>query len=187
MSAMFGRTAASTVFGRMFRAAKLDVSLYEEVEANAMLLPEALLVVAIVALASGIGALISGGILGLIAGIIWAIVGWAIWAWITYFVGTRLLPTPETKADWGQLARVTGYAQAPGILRIFSFIPVLGALVAFVVAIWQIVCMVIGVRQALDYTSTGRAVGVVVIGYVVVLVIDLIVVGMIFGSSASLL
>ena len=34
-------------------------------------------------------------------------------------------------------------------------------------AIWMLVAMIIAVRQALDYQSTWRAIGVVVIGFLV--------------------
>lgn len=139
--------------------------MYEEVEADRSATTQALLVVVLVAVATGIGAL-EAGIGALVLGIIFAVVGWALWAWIAFFVGTTVLRTPETNADWGQLARTTGFAQAAGVLRIFGFIPVLGGIILFVTGIWQLVAMVIAVRQALDYESTGRAVGVVLIGFI---------------------
>jgi hypothetical protein len=39
--------------------------------------------------------------------------------------------------------------------------------VFFIAAIWMLVAMVIAVRQALDYTSTARAVGVCIIGWII--------------------
>ena len=48
--------------------------------------------------------------------------------------------------------------------------------------IWMMVAMVIAVRQALDYESTWRAIGVVVIGFLVQ-AIFLIVILRIFGPS----
>lgn len=167
---------------RMLRAAKLDVHLYEEVEADTTLTREALLVVVIVAVASGIGSL-DAGFFGLLLGIIGAVIGWAVWAWIIYFVGTRILPVPETHADWGQVARGTGYAQAPGVLHVFGFIPGLGALISFVAAIWQIITMVTAVRQALDYQSTWRAVGVVLIGFIPYLLFNLIFLGIFLAAE----
>ena len=62
--------------------------------------------------------------------------------------------------------RPVAFAQSPGVLKVFGIIPVLGALVFLVASIWQLVAMVVAVRQALDYESTWRAVGVVVIGFV---------------------
>jgi hypothetical protein len=80
-------------------------------------------------------------------------------------VGTKILATPETNADIGQLLRTIGFSAAPGILRALGAIPVLGPLVALVSGVWMLIAMSIAVRQALDYRSTGRAVAVCVIGF----------------------
>ena len=151
---------------RMIGAAKLRPETYEEVEADRSATLQALLVVVLVALATGIGNLGSGSIAGLLVGIVVGILGWAFWAWVTYLVGTSILSTPQTHADWGQMARTLGYAQSPGVLKVFGVIPVVGLVVFSLVSIWQLVAMVIAIRQALDFTSTWRAVGVAFIGFV---------------------
>jgi hypothetical protein len=94
-------------------------------------------------------------------------VGWFIWAFLTYFIGTRLLPEPQTKADYGELLRTIGFSSSPGVLRVLGIIPMLGNVLNFIVGIWMLVAMVIAVRQALDYKSTWRAVGVCLIGWIV--------------------
>ena len=112
---------------RMMRAARLDVHLYEEVEADRSATSQAMRVVVLVAIASGIGTLgAGGGPFGLLFGVIVGLLNWVVWAYITYIIGTTIFSTPETEADWGQLARTTGFAQSPGVLRVFGFIPVLG-------------------------------------------------------------
>ncbi len=151
---------------RMIGAAKLDTAIYEEVEADISATQQALTVVVLVALATGIGTFGSGGPLGLIVGIAAGIGLWALWAWVTYFVGTTILKSAETEANWGQLARTLGFAQSPGILKVVGFIPVFGPIVFAIASIWQLVAMVIAIRQALDYTSTWRAVGVAVVGFI---------------------
>jgi len=100
-----------------------------------------------------------------------ALVGWYIWAFLTYFIGTRLLTEPQTKADSGELLRTIGFASAPGLIRVVGVVPGLGAFIFLVAGIWMLVAMVIAVRQALDYTSTPRAVGVCLIGWLVQVVI----------------
>ena len=150
----------------MIGAAKLDIAIYEEVEADTSATRQAMVVVVLVALATGIGTYGSGGPAGLVVGIVAGLVLWALWAWITYFVGITLLKSAETEANWGQLARTLGFAQSPGVLKVFGFIPVLGPFVFAIASIWQLVAMVIAIRQALDYTSTWRAVGVAVIGFI---------------------
>ena len=177
-------TRSSSMVDRMFAAARLDVQTYEDVEVDPAATSQAAKVVLIVSIASGIGLLGSGGGLsGLFVGVILGVVQWAVWAFITYWIGTGILRTPETHATWGQLARTTGFAQSPGVLRVLGFIPVIGGVIFFAVSIWQFVAMVVAVRQALDYESTWRAVGVVVVGFVILFVVTLIF-GLIFGGFA---
>jgi hypothetical protein len=166
---------------RMIRAAKLDAQLYEEVEADRGAMREAMTVVVLSAVAAGIGNLANGGLLGIISGTIGALVGWYIWAFLTYFIGTRLLPEPDTKADHGELLRTIGFSSAPGLIRVFGIIPGLTTFVFAVAGGWMLVAMVIAVRQALDYKSTWRAIGVCMIGFVVQAFVLMIAIS-IFGS-----
>ena len=99
-------------------------------------------------------------------GVLVGIVGWAIWAYIVYLIGTKLLGTSDTHADWGQLARTIGFAQSPGIFRALGALPTIGDTIFLVASIWILITTVIAVRQALDYTSTLRAVGVVLLGFI---------------------
>ncbi|MCK5391658.1 MAG: YIP1 family protein [Deltaproteobacteria bacterium] len=161
----------ASLLNRMVRAAKLDINLYEEVEADKSAMGQALTVVVLSSVASGIGTIGILGIQGLIIGTISALIGWFVWAYLTYFIGTKLLPEPQTKADVGELLRTIGFSSAPGVLRIFGFIPFLGAIISFVASVWMLVAMIIAVRQALDYKSTWRAIGVCVIGFVIYLVV----------------
>jgi hypothetical protein len=108
-----------------------------------------------------------GGLGGILMGTIAALVGWYVWAYLTYFIGTRLLPEPQTKATHSELLRTIGFSSAPGLIRILGIIPVLAKIVYLIAAIWMLVAMIIAVRQALDYKSTLRAVGVCVIGWIV--------------------
>ena len=152
---------------RMFRAAKLDVSLYEEVEADKGALRQAMAVVVLSSLAAGIGTFGRGGLTGLVIGTIAALIGWYLWAFVTYIIGTKLLPQPQTKADHGELLRTMGFSSSPGVLRVLGIIPGLAGIVFLVTGVWMLVAMVIAVRQALDYTGTLRAVGVCAIGWIV--------------------
>ncbi len=155
-----------TLTDRMIRAARLDGSLYEEVEADTTLTGQATAVVLLSAVAAGIGSLSRGGA-GIIGMLIVALIGWYIWAGLTYLIGTRLLPEPETKADFGQLLRTIGFSASPGIIRVVGIIPFLSGLAFLVAGIWQFVAMVIAVQHALDYKSAGRAIGVVLVGAIV--------------------
>ncbi len=167
---------------RMFRAAKLDAHVFEEVEADTTALNQAMLVVILSSAASGIGSINMMGHPNLILMTLGALISWYIWAYMTYWIGTKLLPEKETKADYGQLLRTIGFSSAPGILRIFGVIPVLTNLVFTITGIWMLVAMIIAVRQALDYQSTGRAVGVCAIGWVIQL---LLMAGLLFLMTGS--
>lgn len=156
---------------RMIRAAKLDVSLYEEVEADREAMGQATVVVVLSSLAAGVGGSAHGGGGGFLFGLISALVGWYVWAFVTYWVGTRLLPEPQTKADYWELLRTIGFASAPGVIRVLGIIPGLSGFVFGVASVWMLGAMVIAVRQALDYTTTLRAVAVCTIGWVVQMVI----------------
>ena len=59
----------------------------------------------------------------------------------------------------------------------------MGPVVLFIVSVWMLVAMVTAVRQALDFTSTLRAVGVCLIGWVLSLVISLVFI-LLFGSAS---
>jgi len=162
-----------TFLERMVGAAKLDTRVYEEVEGDRSATPQALAVVVLASVAGGIG--VGEGLRGLIFGTVAGLVGWAIWAWLTYFIGTRWLPEPETRADIGELLRTIGFATSPSILRVLGVVPFLSTIVFSVTAIWTLVAVVIAVRQALDYRSTGRAIGVCLIGWLIQVVLFVII------------
>jgi hypothetical protein len=70
------------------------------------------------------------------------------------------------------------------VLAIFGVIPVIGLVVGLAGSIWQLATMVVAVRQALDYDSTGRAIAVCLVGFVIYLAF-IIVVGSIIGGGVA--
>lgn len=171
----------STLSQRMIGAAKLDVTTYEEVEADTKATGQALMVVVLSSIAQGIG---MGDLSGLLSVAIIALIGWFAWAFIVYIIGTKLLPEPQTHSDMGELLRTIGFSASPGLLQIFGVIPLLGGLIILAANIWMLIAMVIAVRQALDYSSTGRAIQVCVIGWVVRIVVMVILI-MAMGAGPS--
>jgi hypothetical protein len=172
----------ATLQERMIGAAMLNPATYEEVEADQTATGQAALVVVIAAISGGLASLRYGPTL-VVWTIIAALIGWAVWAFLTYYIGTKFMPEPQTSADMGQLLRVVGFAMAPGVLGILGIIPFLGVLIRFVLSLWQLAAMVIGVRQALDYSNTGRAVVVCLIGFVVQWIVMTIIFTMTVGSA----
>ncbi len=174
------------IVNRMIRAAKLDVSFYEMVEKDPNATNQALLVVIIASICSGIGSAIAGTMIGgigavisgLIIGAITALIGLLIWSFLTYIIGTRIFKGPETKATYGELIRCIGFSYSPNVLAILLFIPLIGPVITFIAMIWSLVAMVIAVRQALDF-STGRAIATCIVGFIVMVLITTII-GMTF-------
>jgi hypothetical protein len=154
-------SARRSMTDRMIGAAKLEIDVYEEVEADTTATGQAAGVVAIVALCSAIGG-IGGGAEGAFSGLIAALVGWLLWAGITYLIGDKLLGGTAT---WGELLRTLGFAQAPGVLFLFGIIPLVGWLIGIVVGLWILVAGVVAIRQALDF-STGRAIATALLGFI---------------------
>lgn len=153
---------------RVIGAARLNVATYEEVEADKTANWQAMLVVVISAVCAGIGG-VSRGVGGVVGDTVAALLGWVLWAALIWLIGTKLLPTRETTSDVGELLRTTGFAAGPGMIRIMGVIPFFGAVVQWIAWIWMLAAMVVAVRQALDYTSTGRALLVCAIGWVIVI------------------
>ena len=152
---------------RIIRATMLDSNLYEEVEADKSALGQAMAIVVFSSIAAGIGLYKTGGFSGIITGTMASLISWYVWAYLTYFIGTKFFPEPQTQADLGELLRTIGFSSSPGLLRVFYFVPGIGVLLYLISSFWMLVAMIIAVRQALDYNSTLRAVGVCVIGYII--------------------
>jgi hypothetical protein len=164
----------STLTVRMIRAAQLDVTLFEEVEADETATGQAALVVLLVGMIGGFACALGqmeghphgspiGAPIGMIVGGIAALVGWWIWAMLTYWIGTRLFGGTATP---GEMLRTLGFAQSPGLLTILAFIPLLHWPIHAVAWLWVLVAGVVAVRQALDFT-TEKAILTVVIGWLV--------------------
>lgn len=167
---------------RIIRAAKLDLHLYEEVEADEGALGQAMGVVVISGIAAGVGNIGRVGFSGILIGTIFALIGWFVWAYLIYFIGTKLLPEPQTKSHPAELMRTIGFSSSPGLIRVLGIIPGLSGIVFPVAAIWMLLAMVIAVRQALDYKSTFRAVGVCIIGWVVQAIVIILLLSIFAGS-----
>jgi hypothetical protein len=171
---------------RLFGAAALDPEAYEDVEADSGATGQAVLVVILSSLAAGVGARTPGGTS--ILNILWisgvSLVAWAAWAVVTYEIGSRLMPEPDTRVDVGELLRTIGFASSPGLIRVLGVLPGVTVPVFVVSAVWMLAANVVAVRQALDYTSTARALAVCGLGWALAIVIA-VVLGLSFGPAVS--
>lgn len=156
----------ATFAERVRGALMLDVRTYEEVEADESATGQAMTVVVLGAVSTGLVSFASG-VSAIAVTAFFALAAWGIWAWLTYTIGARLMPEPGTRADLGQLLRTIGFSASPTLLGILGVVPAIGLPISIALMVWQLVAMVIAVRQALDYTSTVRADVVCLIGWVI--------------------
>jgi len=150
----------------------LDVKTFEEIEADTTANLQAFIVVVSASIAAGLGAGVRLGVIGLLRETFGALIGWVMWAAVTWVIGSKLLPEPQTRTYMGELLRVIGYGYAPNLFGFFAFIPALGIMVSTVVSFWLLAATILAVRQALDYVSTWRAAAVVLIGWLIFVVIQ---------------
>ncbi len=173
----------NVILNRAIRVAKLDLPVYREIARDANATKEAAVMVAVVALASGIGAL-SDSFGRVVLAVIVAFIGWVIFAAMTYFFGKNIFGLPTTQVDVESLLRTQGYAQAPGVLAFFGFIPILGWAVALVGAIWGLVTAIVAIRETL-VIGTGRA---IIVGIIAAIASGIVggVLGLLFGVGWAL-
>lgn len=179
--------AQNDLLGRVVRVLRVDATVYEEIEADKDALTQALIIVVVAAVTGGIGGIGAGGASGLVRGIIVGLLGWFIWAGVIYLLGTKVFATPQTKADLPEVMRVLGFAYAPSVFGIVGIlgIPVLTRLVGLAILIWVVVGMVIAIKATLDYTSTGRAILVAVLGLVAYIIVGVII-GALTGGAGMM-
>jgi hypothetical protein len=157
---------AMTFGDRVVGAMRLDPNAFEDVEKDPTAIGQAVGVIVLAAVAAGIGNMFRSSN-GIIAGVIFSLIGSVISAAVIWLVGTKLFPEPATKADFQETFRVLGFSAAPGIASVITIIPILGRLLALAILIWNIAALVVAVRQVFDYSTTGKAILVVLVGWVI--------------------
>jgi hypothetical protein len=172
---------AMTFGDRVVGAMKLDPNAFEDVERDTTAIGQSVGVIVLAAVAAGIGNIYWGGLTGIVRGAIGSLIGFLVWSLIIWLVGTKVMAEPTTKADYPETFRVLGFAAAPGLASVITIIPIIGYLLMLAIWIWQIAAMVIAVRQVLDYSTTGKAVVVVLIGFAINIVVSLLLLGPILG------
>ena len=148
------------------RAARLDTDFYNTVEHDTSYTGQAAAIVVIVGLASGFGAWFgpAENLIGaVVGGVVFGIVGWLVWSGLTLFVGVRVF---DGTADYGEMLRVLGFAQAPLVLAIIPFF-------GWVFAIWAFVAGVVAIREGLDF-STGKAIGTAAVGWIILVALNFV-------------
>ena len=154
----------SLFLNRIFRAVKIDPEVFNEVQKDKNATLSAAVVVILSSTAAGIGA-VSLGVGNFILAPIFSLISWFVWAYIVYFVGVKLFPETKTKTTQFALLRAIGFSSAPGIIRIFAFNEGLMIVTFLGSFIWMLACMVVAVKETLNYKSLWKALGVVIISW----------------------
>jgi hypothetical protein len=176
----------SRILNGMIRAARFDKDFYEEVEQDTSYGQDALIVVILAALAGGIGvffgSILAGyslfsSLLGLVGGIVRAAIIYFAWVFVAQYVGTRFF---KGTGDFGEVQRAFGFAYAPQVLNILSFlsfVPVIKCVawvIPLLVMVWSIATGFVAIRQSLDQDDTNAAFTMIV-SFIAVIVIWVIV------------
>jgi len=154
----------SLFLNRILRSVKIDPEVFNEVQKDRNATLSAAIVVLLSSSAAGIGAA-SMGIGNFIIAPIFSLLSWFVWAYIVYFVGVKLFPDSKTKTSQFALLRAIGFSSAPGIIRVFSFNESLMTVLFIGSAFWMLACMIVAVRETLNYKSLWKALGVVIISW----------------------
>lgn len=155
----------------MFHAAVLKREAFRELRADHRATGQAVVVVLLVGLATGIGALDDEGLRGLPRWVATVFAGWLVWVSLAYVIGGKLIRGSGTRITWTELARALGYAQSPGLLRAVGIVSSLGVAVSLVAIIWQLVAMVVALRETFQFQSYWRTTVVIAIGFIPFLLI----------------
>jgi hypothetical protein len=152
---------------RVIGAMKLDENTFEDIERDPTSIGQAVAVVVLGSVSLGIGWIFYGGFSGIVSGALSSLIGALIGALLIWLVGTKLMPGPNTQADFPQTFRTVGFAAAPNLLGFITIIPLLGWLLWIAIVFWQIAATVVAVKAVLDYTDIGKAILVVVICWLI--------------------
>lgn len=169
---------------RVIGALKLEANAFEDVERDPTAIGQSVGVIVLAAVSAGIGNIYWGGISGIVSTALTSLISFLIWSLIVWLVGTKLMPEPTTKADFPETFRVLGFSAAPGLLGFITIIPILGYLILFVIWLWTIAAMIVAVKAVLDYSTIGKAIVVVLIGFIVNLIITALVLVPLIGARA---
>ena len=157
----------SRFLDRLFRAARLDAGLYDEVAADTKAMFQAMMAVFIYSAATAYGNFGRAGVSGINFGMITTLFGWYVWAFSSYFIGVRLLSEAQVSVDRKAVLRALSFATSPGLIRLLGLIPGMSGAVFLISSVWMIVASSVALKQALGFESTSRAVVACIIGWII--------------------
>ena len=156
-----------TFFKKMLRASLLRSELYKEVGRDKGSIRGVVLVILICGICDGIGFIGIRGAEVILPAILSRYIGWFLLCAVIYLVGVKMF---EHTSDMGEIMRVTGFANSPGVLAVLGIIPVAGNFIRAVSFLWMIAAYIVAVRQSLD-CSTARSIFIVIQGFIIFLIV----------------
>jgi len=167
-----------------WNAANLPV--YREIRQDEKAANEAYMIVGAAAVAMLIGGFI-GGLIG--GGFVWAILSAIIGAvfylvgWVVFVIAAQLMATKAFNAQitFKEILRPLGYVQAPAIVNVLSFIPILGALITWLAGIYCLVLSFFAVRESTGLDTT-KSIITVIVAWAAQVVIGIVIPGIILGA-----
>lgn len=154
---------------KLIGALTMNANTYAALKMDEKATTQALIVVIVAAIGSAIG----GGLLassvpvGFASLLVWAVVSWLLWAGAVYLIGVKVF---KGEASMSQIMRVLGFAYAPAAFNIFSFIPLMGIIIQFLVACWLVVSFYFATQSVLGLTEGSKAFVTVLVGWFIYLI-----------------
>jgi hypothetical protein len=155
----------------MWRAARLDGSLYQEIAASRTARAQAPVVISLAVLASAIGGA-SGALNRPAEGLALAalssgantLVTWLLISHILCFVGIVVL---RARIGYVGALQALAFSYAPGVLDVFRSVPIVGIVALTVTAFWSLAALYVAVRRGfeLGHWKTVAAVAVSLVSY----------------------
>ncbi|HEU0113401.1 MAG TPA: YIP1 family protein [Thermomicrobiales bacterium] len=141
-------TAGKQTFGeRLTGVIRLESWVFRDIARDPHAMWQALLVVALAALANGLGH-IGGGFGGFIGGIVAALVGWGVFCVAAWLIGQRLAPWSAPPPS--RLVRLVGFAQAPKLIAALGFLPLVGWFFGAAAALLALIVAIVALRIAFE-------------------------------------
>jgi hypothetical protein len=186
---MVSQAGDSDFTGRIVRVLRLDRTVFSEIEADTSATPQALMVVVVGALSTGIAGVIvalvsplsspySTPVFGFIFGTLSALLGWLVTSLVIFLVGTLVF---RGTATYGEMLRTIGFAYSPFLFGLLFGLPCVGLIALLIVPIWFFVLMYLAIREGLDLGNT-RTILTIVVG----IIAWYLVTGIIFAIQAAL-
>lgn len=142
-----------------------DPLVFEDLATHPQGMEQAMGLVFLLGLATGIPSVFRFGVSGLVAHCIFYPLGWFVWSSLIYWVGCKWLAERQVRVAFKDVLVAMALAGSPALFRVLGIIPGLNGLVNFVVSLWMFWLLLIAVHSLLQSASWTRTVAVCVLAW----------------------